>query len=350
MIRISAKDYFRIVAMSWLMAGAAVVVAQEAKLDWKKPAALKAGDTIALVAPAGPVGKALLEGYAKDLERAGFRVKIPEGLGGREHGYLAGTDAQRADELNAMIRDPEVRAIFAVRGGYGVTRILDRVDYAALRADPKIVTGYSDITGLHLAIARHARVVSFHAPMPTSPMLRSVDPGQTFGTLSFRRALLGDAYSRGEPGYAVAVPDDARPVKLVGGKARGRLLGGNLSLIAATMGTPYAIEPEGIILFVEDVHEAPYRVDRMLTQLRLAGVLDKVAGVVAGSFTSDDPGDRADLDRVVREAFGGMKVPVVLGFPVGHTPLNATLPEGGLVELDGDAATLRLVENPVRTD
>ena len=323
---------------------------ETAQTDWIRPPALKPGDTIAIVAPAGPVELPPLREYAARLERAGYRVIIPEGIGHRRSGYLAGTDEERAAELNRMIRDPAVRAIFPARGGFGLTRILDRIDYAALRKDPKIITGYSDLTALHLAVAREARVITFHSPMPESSLWKSEKPDYAFAADSFRRAIFADSYKKGESGYTIAVPADAKPVKLVGGTARGRLLGGNLSLIAATIGTPYALQPHGAILFIEDVHEAPYRVDRMLSQLRLAGVLDDVAGVVAGSFSSNDPSDAKELDRVLKDYLGELKVPVIMGFPVGHTPLNATLPQGGLAELDADNGRLRLIENPVRLE
>jgi len=316
---------------------------------WLKPPALRPGDTIAFVAPAGPVDPAPLRKYARRLEEAGYKVQIPEGIGRRD-GYLAGTDEQRVAELNAALRDPKVRAVFPCRGGYGLTRILDRVDYAALRKDPKVVTGFSDLTALHLAIAREARVVSFHSPMPGVSLGRA-EKSYAFAASSFRRAVFADQYSKGEAGYAVEVPADGpAPVKLVGGKARGRLLGGNLTLVCSTLGTPYAVEPEGAVLFLEEVNEAPYRVDRSLSQLRLAGVLGKVAGVVAGDFKGKDEKEAKEIGRVVREYLGRLKVPVVTGFPVGHVAHNATLPHGALVELDADAASLRLLENPVLLD
>jgi muramoyltetrapeptide carboxypeptidase len=323
---------------------------QSSKIDWLKAPALKRGDTIAFVAPAGPAKLAPLLEYSKQLEKGGYSVLLPKGIDQRKSGYLGGTDAERAAELNAMIREPKVRAIFPVCGGYGLTRLLDRIDYAGLRNDPKIITGYSDLTALHLAVARKARVITFHSPMPMVELWQEHRPEFAFASASFRRAVFADQYKKGEAGYAVAVPAEARPVKLVGGTARGRLLGGNLTLICSTLGTPYAIQPQGAILFVEDVNEAPYRVDRSLSQLRLAGVLDALAGVVVGSFISKKPGDAKEFDRVLREYFGALKVPVVMNFPVGHTPRNATLPHGGLVELDADKRILRVLENPVRVD
>jgi muramoyltetrapeptide carboxypeptidase len=314
---------------------------------WRKPPALRPGDTIAFVAPAGPAQSAApLREYASRLGKAGYKVVIPDGIA-RRSGFLAGTDDERAAELNAAIRDPKVRAIFPVRGGYGLTRILDRIDYAALRKDPKIVTGYSDLTALHLAIARHARVVSFHSPMPLSDLAKAGEK-YAFAAASFRRALFADQYEKGVEGYAVGAPAGGpRPVKLVGGKARGRLMGGNLTLVCSTLGTPYAVRPEGAVLLLEEVNEAPYRVDRSLSQLRLAGVLGKVAGVIVGDFRAKDEGEARETDRVLRGYLGGLKVPVVMNFPAGHVAHNATLPHGALVEIDGDAAAVRVAEDPV---
>lgn len=318
--------------------------------EWIRPRALEPGDTIAFVAPAGPARMPPMKAYAEQVEKGGYKVIIPTGIGDRKNGYLAGTDAERVDELNRMIRDPKVRAIFPVGGGYGLTRILDRIDYEALRKDPKIITGYSDLTALHLAVASQVRLVTFHSPMPMHRLWEGDKPEYAFAAESFRRAVFADQYKGAGSGYTVAIPPDAKPLTLVGGKAHGRLLGGNMTLICATLGTAYALQPRGAILLVEDVNEAPYRVDRMLSQLRLAGILDAISGVVVGSFCPSDHPDAKELDRVLREGLGGLKVPVLMRFPVGHNPRNATLPHGGLVELDADAGTLRLLENPVRLD
>ena len=329
---------------------AAVAADANSSLEWLNPAALKPGDTIAFAAPAGPAVMAPLREYARTLEKAGYKVIIPEGIEGRKQGYLGGTDDQRADELNGFIRDPKVRAIFPVRGGYGLTRIIDRIDYPALRKDPKIITGYSDLTALHLAVAHEARVVTFHSPMPMGDLWQDDKEKFAFAGRSFRHVVFADQYGPGQNGFVVAPPEGRKPETLVGGKASGRLLGGNLTLICSTLGTPYAIQPKGAVLFIEDVNEAPYRVDRSLSQLRLAGVLDQVAGVVIGSFTSKEPADRDETDRVLREYFAKSKVPVILNFPIGHTPHNATVPHGGLVELDANETVLKVLENPVRLD
>ncbi len=188
--------------------------------EWLRPPALKAGDTIALVAPAAPVDIGALRAYAQDLEKSGVTVLIPKNIE-RKSGYLAGTDEERAAELNAMIRDPRVQAIFACRGGYGLTRILDRIDYAALRQNPKIITGYSDLTALHLAVARKARVITFHAPMVTRTFWHQDRDEFSFAAKSFRRARWADQYGKGKAGYPIAVPDAERPLRLNAGKARG---------------------------------------------------------------------------------------------------------------------------------
>lgn len=331
-----------------LLLDTTVRAAEPKDLEWLVPPALKPGDTIAYAAPAASAEMPTLRTYADQLEKAGYKVLIPKGIENRKQGYLGGTDDERADELNRLIRDPKVRAILPVRGGYGLTRIIDRLDYDALRKDPKIITGYSDLTALHLAVARHSRLVTFHSPMPMRDLWQEKNPEYAFGIRSFRRAVFADQYPKGQSGFPIAVPDDHKLTTLVGGVARGRLFGGNLTLICSTLGTPYAIQPEKAILFFEDVNEAPYRVDRSLSQLRLAGVLDRVSGVIVGSFTNKEPEDGKEIERVIREYFGKMKVPVLLNFPVGHTPRNATLPHGAMVELDADKHLLRVLENPVR--
>jgi muramoyltetrapeptide carboxypeptidase len=311
-------------------------------VDWVKPRALRAGDVIQFVAPAGPVDRESVEKAVVVLEKMGFRVKLPQSLF-RKDDYLAGSDDERATELNAALHDPSVRAIFPVRGGYGLSRILDRIDYAALRKDPKILIGYSDLTALHLAIARKARVITFHSPMPQSSLYRS-DGDHAYAASQFWRTVLADRY-RGEPGFTIDLPDgQPKPERLVGGKVTGRLIGGNLTLLCATLGTPFGLEARGKILFLEDTGEAPYRVDRLFAQLRLAGVLDEAAGIIVGSF---DKTDARAVERIVRNYLGGLKKPVIVHFPVGHTAWNATLPEGALAELDADAPLVRLLENPV---
>lgn len=318
----------------------------KAEMEWVKPKGLKPGDTIALVAPAGPADRELVLSYKKHLERDGFRVRLNERMLDRKKEYLAGEDSERADELNQAIRDPVVRAIFPVRGGFGLTRILDRIDYDSLRSDPKVITGYSDLTALHLAIARRSRMISFHSPMPMSNLGQSDLPEYSFALRSYERMLYADRFPIAMTGSAIEVPIDDPIQRINAGKTEGRLIGGNLSLVCATLGTSYAIEPSGVILFLEDVNEAPYRVDRLFSQLRLAGILDAIAGIVVGKFTTKDPSEEKQIDRVIREYLEQVRCPAVMNFPVGHVPKNATLPHGAKVELNVDTGVLTLLEEP----
>ncbi|MBN9524443.1 LD-carboxypeptidase [bacterium] len=318
--------------------------AQPTPAAWTRPAALKPGDTIAFVAPAGPADPERVGKAKEKFEAMGFQVKVPPTLTQRKYLYLAGTDVERAAEFNAAVKDKSVQAVFAIKGGYGLTRILDRIDYAAVRANPKVIAGFSDLTALHLAIAKKCRLITFHAPMPQYGLYRD-DGGFGYSNDLFWRTVRADRYPKAGGGYAVPVPADGpQPRRLAGGKARGRLVGGNLTLVGATMGTPYEVEPDGNILLLEDTGEKGYRIDRLLSQLKLAGHLDKFAGFILGTF---DGADEAELAAIFRDYFAGRKVPVIVNFPVGHTAFNATFPHGGLVELDADALTVRVAETPV---
>ncbi|MHB9144785.1 MAG: S66 peptidase family protein [Symbiobacteriia bacterium] len=303
-----------------------------------KPKALRPGDLVALASPAGPSTAATVEPMAAQLEAWGFRVRVAAHAYSR-WGYLGGTDAERAQDLNDLFRDPEVRAIFAVRGGYGVTRILPYLDLDAVRRDPKAVIGFSDITALHLALAR-VGVISFHGPVADVAGKRRSD--YSLGWL--QRALTAP-----EPLGTVGNPPDGPTLyTLRSGRASGPLVGGNLTLITAVMGTPYEIETAGSILLMEDVEEAPYRIDRMLTQLLLAGKLEQVRGIVFGEPVGlEDP--EADLptlslDEVLADRLGPLGIPVLVGFAAAHGFYRATLPLGVRVTLDADGGTLTFDE------
>lgn len=329
----------------WMIQG--IAFGQDEFPIWIKPPALQANDRIAIVAPSGPVDEKLLRDYAEALRLQGFQVELPDDIG-RKIGYLAGTDEQRAEEMNRMIRDTRIQAIFPARGGYGLTRILDRIDYAFLASHPKVIIGYSDITALHLAVARKCRLVTFHSPVPLSNLYREQEQDYRFAAQSFRRAILKNSYFEKHSGYFIETPPSMTPKTLVGGKARGRLLGGNLTLVSSTMGTPYEIETDQAILFFEDVNEAPYRIDRMLSQLRLAGKLERVAGIVVGDLQVKTDEERAEIRKILVEYFAHLQKPVITDFPCGHIAWNATLPHGAIVELNADLGTLTLLENPVR--
>ena len=280
------------------------------------------------------------------VESLGFKVKPAVHLFDRD-GYLAGSDAARADDLNAMFADDGVDAIWCVRGGYGASRILPALDYALIRRRPKALIGYSDITALHVAIHRHAGLVTFHGPVA----FRAFTP-YSLGELK-RVLWTGETPVRlgGPPPFERAegrVDWENRVTTLVPGKARGRLLGGNLCLMSHLCGTPYFPDLRGAILFLEDVEEAYYRIDRMLTQLWLSGALAGVAGVAFGKFTNCNSSpfflQNRPLDDILAERCRALGVPAISGIMVGHIEDQTTLPLGCLAELDADAGTLTLLE------
>jgi muramoyltetrapeptide carboxypeptidase len=266
---------------------------------------------------------------------------------GARYGYLAGTDAERLSDLNAALADPKIDAVWCIRGGYGVTRILDDVDFSPLGRRPKAIIGFSDITALILAAHHETGLVTFHGPMSRQPM-------QPFTRWHFDRVLTSlsapGQLGRLAPPSDVLVPRQNRIATLVPGQATGRLIGGNLSLIQSLIGTRWFPDLSGALLFMEDVGEDLYAVDRMLAQLRSIGALRKVAGVVIGRFTEMDrgTGDGAlGYDEVLETYFKPLHVPVAYGFPFGHIDDQWTLPVGVEARLDATAGELELLEPAV---
>lgn len=314
--------------------------------------ALESGDAIALVAPAGVPDRTRIELAISRLKERGFRVKL-YGDVYRRRGYLAGDDATRAAELMAAFADPEVAAVFPARGGTGVTRILDLLDYGVIRKQPKILTGFSDITALHLAVQRQTGLVTFHSPHPMDG-LGMPEGLSDLSARTFWRAVLAESYAgSGQSCWDVLLADSERQhlSTLCSGVAQGRLVGGNLALVCSVLGTPYEIDTASNILLLEDVGEQPYRIDRLLSQLRLAGKLDVLNGVVLGQFTDcvaepDKPS--LTVDEIFADYFSDLGIPVLQNFPTGHTPDNVTLPLGVMVELDAGNKRLTILENPVR--
>ena len=297
------------------------------------PPPLRAGSTLALVSPASPPldPESIPEIIAR-LEGEGFRVKPGQYLGRRD-GYLAGSDAQRAEDFNAAWADPEVRGILSLRGGYGSCRILPLIDYAVIRANPKPFFGYSDITALHAAIFKEAGVVTFHGPNGTEAFL----PGNRE---YMKRLILG---GDGAEVFSSASAKGAVIEKLVEGKASGCLLGGNMTSLLRLLGTPYAPDFEGAILFLEDIGEKAYRLDGMFTQLRLAGALEKICGLVLGRFTHSDEAERARIDECLKREAKQIGVPCVMGAPIGHFPEQIIVPHGAMAELSADEKKLTLI-------
>lgn len=312
------------------------------------PAVLRRGDVIQIVAPAGPIQQrdGLERGIAV-LERMGFRTRFEPRIFESSR-YLAGSDRDRAEELMRAFEDPTVSGVMALRGGYGCARLIPYLDESRLRPHPKVFIGFSDLTTLHLYFLRRFGWVTFHGPMAATPSLGSIAPDQEEHLLQVWT----------NPGYRPVLAFD----QLEGwsaGSAEGILTGGCLSIIVSSIGTPYEIETEGRILFIEEVGELPYRLDRMLTHLRLAGKLDSVAGIVLGTFPDCDPMDGADqhsgtwvgysaLD-VVREIVSPLGTPVLANFPAGHTLQNWALPLGSTVRIDADRRTLEITGPAVRS-
>lgn len=332
------------------------------------PKALEPGDTIQIIAPAKYLDEEAILLAKRRLELLGFKVRMPSPPF-RKEGFFSGTDSQRARELMDAFCDPEVQAIFPGTGGYGTTRIVDKLDYETIRRHPKILIGFSDITGLHIAINQRTGLVTFHSPNPQWG-LGSVGGQPPYEGKWFWRAILAETFVQDKrgllgEGYTIVTQASSdtqyeqaklfhgvpRPVTMRPGKGRGRLIGGNLSVLIALMGTPFEIQTEGKILFLEDIGEAPYRVDRMLNTLRLAGKFRGVKGIILGQFTTRNDeakwDDDQSMDDVFEDYFGELQVPVIANFPVGHVTYNTTLPVGAMAELDADALTVRILETPV---
>lgn len=306
------------------------------------PRPLAPGDTVALVSPSSAVSDPLDLQLAREvMEALGLRVVTGAHYAERR-GHLAGSDAERAGDLNAAFADPDVAAVVCTRGGSGAARLLPLLDYEAIRRNPKALLGYSDVTALHCAIQARTGLVTFHGPIGTGSWNR-------FNADQFRRVFFERELMRYENRIEAGdelVPRRNRTRTLVPGQARGRLLGGNLTVLTALAGSPYLPDFDGAILFLEDVSEAPYRVDRMLTTLRLMGVLDRIAGFVFGECTDCEPGDgygSLTLAQILDDFIVPLGIPAYTGAMIGHIREQFILPVGGEVELDADAGTLRLL-------
>jgi muramoyltetrapeptide carboxypeptidase len=298
------------------------------------PRALRPGDAIGIIAPAGPIEtREVFDRGLATLNRMGFRIRFDDRIF-QSLRYLAGSDDARAEELHRLFEAPDVRAILSLRGGFGCSRLVPLLDEKRLRPHCKLFMGFSDITTLHLFFRRRFGWVTLHGPMAASPALGDIGPAEEKHLFS----LLTD------PGY---LPRMSFPQleAWAPGIAEGKLVGGCLSLIEASIGTPYEIRTEGKILFLEDFGEPPYRIDRMLTHLHLAGKLDSVAGLLMGTFHECQP-ERGDytVEEILREHLEKLGVPVLANFPAGHGPENWTLPLGVEVRLDADARELESLE------
>jgi len=315
-----------------------------------KPKRLSAGDTVMLVAPANATFESIDLQIAKEsLEALGFKIKVGAHLLDR-HGYLAGDDKARANDVNAAFADKSVAAVHAIRGGWGSARLLPYLDFDTIRRNPKVMIGYSDITALLLSIHAKTGLVTFHGPI-------GLGRWDTYSLEYYRRVVMNGelvTYTNKQgisPDRNALVQVDYRTQTITPGKARGRLLGGNLTVLTTILGSPYLPDWDGCILFCEDVHEELYRIDRMLMQLKLAGVLSKIRGFVFGGCSQCGPGDNnygaLTLEEIFADHVKPLGVPAWQGAMIGHAQPQWTLPEGVDVEIDATAGTIQLLEPAV---
>ena len=309
------------------------------------PSPLFPGATVGIITPSSAIGRTEFEKSLSNIKAMGLQVRLTENLRVKK-GFLAGTDEQRLADLHAMFSNPEIDAILCARGGYGSQRLLDRIDYTLIQKNPKIFIGYSDITALHLAIHQQTGLVTFHGP----------NAGSTYS--AFTQAAYTQLLFKNETPYIIQANNELLDEKyqdlaytISPGKAKGPLIGGNLTLISTLMGTPYQADFKGKIVFLEDIGEAPYRIDRMLTQLLLSGTLEQAAGIVLGIFndcevdTEDtDFIDTLSLKEVLSERLGGLGIPVMYGLPFGHISDNAVIPYGIEAKMDTEDYSLTISE------
>lgn len=299
---------------------------------------LEIGDTIGMVAPASPSKASKAEKAAEYLQKLGYKVKAGESVYSSK-GYLAGEDELRAADINRMFADQEVRAVFCLRGGYGSQRILDMVDYSLIGDNPKIFMGFSDITALLNAIYQRCGLITFHGPMG----------GDFAGGLGKpTKAAMKKALESTEPLGELQNPET--PEVLSEGRASGIIVGGNLSIVAASMGTPYEIDTRGKLLLLEDVFEEPYSIDRMLNQLKLAGKLEDASGIILGDWgdaAPEEPEESLTLEEVLADAFENIGKPVLKGYKIGHCKPNLTIPIGAGAVIDTCSKSCFILESAV---
>ena len=303
-----------------------------------KPPRLKAGAIVGLIAPGGYIDESVLEKSFKNLRDLGFKIVASTNILARWGGY-AGTVKQRVDDLHAMFSDPTIDAIWAVRGGSGANGLLPLLDYELIRANPKILIGYSDVTALLLAINHCTGLVCFHGPVASSTF-------SEYSVANLKSVLMSTGSQR-----ILRLSDEHQDSHQVlrAGTAQGRLLGGNLSVLSSLIGTPFLSSLTDRLLFLEEISEAPYRIDRLFNQLQQIG-LPKTAAVMLGVFAKCDPPDSdpsLTLNAVLTNQLGSLNLPSVYGYSFGHVARQMTLPMGVLARLDTGAKTLTLLESSV---
>ncbi len=312
-------------------------------MEFIRPPRLNKGDLLGLVSPASPIADpSRIDRGVRYLEGLGYRVLLGKSVTA-VHGYLAGTDEQRAADLHAFFARKDVRAILCVRGGYGTPRLLSLLDYRLVRRNPKIFVGYSDITALQLALWKRAGLVTFHGPMVGVDMADTMD--------AFTEEIFWNLLTSDRKQGKIKLPDDTA-ITVFPGRGTGRLLGGNLALIVSLLGTPYQPSFSGSVLFLEDIGEEPYRIDRMLVQLRNTRILGRSAAILAGQFTDCVPEDKSKpsltVDQLLSEAASSTRRPLLAHLPFGHENPKMTIPLGIRARVDAGARQIELLEPAVR--
>lgn len=304
-----------------------------------KPKGLEFGDTIGVVAPASPTTKSKVKESYKKLTKMGFKVTMGKSCYSK-YGYLAGTDTLRAEDLNNMFRNKEINGIICLRGGYGSLRILDFLDYSLIKRNPKVFVGYSDITALHIAFNQLSDLVTFHGPMAA--------PNFSEEFSEFTKRSLFDSILKGM--FEPSIKNPTEELEFInGGIVEGPVIGGNLTLITSTLGTKYEIDTKEKILFIEEIGEEPYKIDRMLTQLKLANKLKEVTGIILGNFNNCEPENydaSITLKQVIDDIVKPLNKPTIYNLQTGHCEPILTIPFGVNVRLDADNKELTLLENP----
>lgn len=303
-----------------------------------KPKPLQQGDSVAIIAPASPCDKKLIDKCIASLNELGLKVVIGESCIS-EHGFLSGTDDIRANDINCMFADKNIKGIFALRGGYGCARLLDLLDFKLIKKNPKIFIGYSDITALHIAINQKSKLITYHGPMISTELIKGLDE---YSADYYKKFIFGN-----EKVEELFNPKGNTLEVINNGIASGQLIGGNLSLICSSLGTKYEINTKNKILFLEEVEEVPYKVDRMLTHLKQSGKLKDVNGIILGAFTNCiAPNNKKSLSlqEVFNEIILPLKKPTISNLVCGHCLPTLTLPLGEKVLLDANNKKVKILE------
>jgi muramoyltetrapeptide carboxypeptidase len=322
-------------------------ISSVSKKSLQKPRRLKTGDTIGLVAPGSYISESELKDSIKNLEELGFKVVYTEKIL-LQNGYFSGTDEQRAEDLTGMFARDDVNAIVCTRGGYGCARILPLLDYDVIAGNPKVMIGYSDVTALHYGIFKKTGLITFHGPV-------SISTFNEFSVNNFKKVLMNPSneivFENSNSG------EDENPygvVSIAEGKKKGKLIGGNLSIAVSLIGTEFDVDYDDAIIYLEEIGEEPYRIDRMLTQMIQAEKFEDANGVAMGIFRRCEPkikdpsfSKSFSLMDVLKDRLGNLKIPVVYGMSFGHIKDKFTIPFGIEAELDSEKQTITLMESPV---